>query len=119
MKKSKLNENELTKIVYDSVKKLMNEGLFRRTRMEGKPQKISDVLKGNGWKGSAVQNDGRTMVIKCYENNDAVFNFDSSLPFDQLVEDLNIYFQDKGSRIRATAMEEYNGEEGNFIKLVK
>ena len=119
MSKLKLNENEIVAIVYNATKKMLSEGLFRRTRPEGKPQKASDVIKGNGWKAVTADKGPNFLVLRCYKSNDAVFAVDESLPFEELVEDLNIYYQDKGVRTRAEGMEEYNGQAGCFIKVSK
>ena len=115
----KLNESELTQIVYKSVKKLLNEGLFHRTYPEGKPQNVADVIHGNGWKAYIKSKTPNEIIIRCYYDNDAWFPTDESLPFDELVKDINIYYEDKGVSVRAFPMEEYNGESGAFIALRK
>ena len=119
MDKLKLNESEITEIVYNATKKMLKEGLFRRTRPEGKPQNASDVITGNGWRAVIADRGTGFLVLKCYESNDAVFAFDESLPFNELVEDLKIYYQGKNSRTRVEGMEEYNGKQGYFIRISK
>lgn len=120
----KLNETQITKMVYESVRKILKEGIFTRTRPEGKPQNVADVIHGNGWKAYIKDKKMRNgkpveIIIRCYENNDAWFPTDESLPFEELVEDINIYYQGKGSSVRAYPMEEYNGIRGAFISLRK
>lgn len=112
----KLNENEIKNVVYSSVKKILNENLFYRTRPEGKPQKASDVITGNGWTARTVKKDENEITIRCYHNSDSLFGYDEPLPFDELVEDLNIYFEDKGSPLRAEGEET---EHGAFITVRK
>ena len=112
----KFNENEIKNVVYSAVKKVMNEGLFYRTRPEGKPEKASDVITGNGWTARTVSKENGCLVMRCYKNNDAILGTDDSLPFDELVEDLNIYFEDKGSPLRAEGKED---ESGAFITVRK
>lgn len=116
MQKTNFSESDLKTVVYESVKKILKEGLFNRTRMEGNPQKASDVIRGNGWSAKTVRKDANELVLRCYKNNDAVFATDDSLPFNELVEDLNIYFEDKGSPMRAFGEE---NEQGSLITIRK
>ena len=112
----KLNESEIQNVVYSAVKKIINEGILYRTRPEGKPQKASEVITGNGWIARTVKKDANSITMRCYTNSDSLFGFDEPLPFDELVEDLNIYFEDKGSPLRATGEETENGA---FITVKK
>jgi hypothetical protein len=109
----KLNESELSEVVYRAVKKTLNEmNLFHRTRFEGKPQKIQDVFKGNGWKCKKISKGQNELVVRCFKDNDAILGTDDSLPFDELVQDFNIYFEDKKSPVRAYGDDR---EDGAFI----
>lgn len=99
-------------------KKQLTEGLFSSPYMEGKPQKISDVFKGNGWKYRVIMRNPDNIIVRCYTDNNNLMRR-NYLPFEELVEDLNIYFQDKNSRCRAQGMEEYNGVQGAFISIMK
>jgi hypothetical protein len=110
----KLNEQELKTIVYDSVKNILKEGIFYRTRPEGKPKSASDVIKGNGWTARVVSKDANSVTIRCYTHSDSLFGMDDPLPFDELVEDLNIYYEDKGSPCRAEGQET---DKGAFITV--
>lgn len=120
MSKVQLNENQIAQIVYNSVKSILKEGLFNRTYREGKPKNAAEVINGNGWKGYIVDRNPNELVIRVYKNSDSILSsFDDVLPFEELVEDLNIYYEDKGAKCRAYGSEEYNGEQGAFITIRK
>lgn len=110
----KLDENEITKVVYEATKKALNEGFYYRTYPEGKPEKASDVITGNGWSARVVSKEPGKIVLKCHQNSDSWLALDDVLPFDELVEDLNIYYEDKGLPIRATGED---NDEGWFITV--
>lgn len=96
----------------------LNEiNFFRRKYWEGKPQKASDVLLGNNWTARIVEKEKGRIVIRCYRDGGSMFGHDDPLPFDELVEDLNIYYEDKGSPLRARGMDGYNGQEGSYIEI--
>ena len=115
-KRRKLTEADVTNMVYESVKKILNEGLFNRTYMEGKPQNLLDVLKGNGWGGNVVEKANGQIVLRVYTKSDAVFsNGDDSLSLEDLVEDVKIYYQDKGKNVSVSSTYDYNGQEGAFL----
>jgi hypothetical protein len=105
----KLNENEIKNVVYSSVKTLLKEGFLGRTMAEGKPEKASDVIRNNGWSVKVLSRNANEMVLRCFEHNDSWLGTNDSLPFNELVEDLNIYFEDKGSPLRAEGNEDENG----------
>lgn len=113
--KVKISEAGLKKIVYEATTRILSEGLFSRTRFEGKPQKASEVIIGNGWKPVVVSKDKDSITLRVYHNANCVLAFDEPLPFEELVEDLNIYFEGKNSPLRATGYE----EGGSFIKISK
>lgn len=115
----KLNESEVHEVVYGAVKKLLNEmNWFHREYREGKPEKASDVIRGNGWDGKVIAKNPGEMILSVRQDYDAVFpDFSESLPFEQLIEDLNIYYEDKGSPLRAESIEEYNGRGGYLIRI--
>ena len=115
----KLTESEVAKIVYGAVKKSLNEmNWFHRSYPEGNPQKASDVIRGNGWDGKVVSKKPNEMVLCVYQDSDAVFGDTSeSLPFEQLVEDLNIYYQSKGAHFKAESLDEYDGKGGYLIRV--
>ena len=121
MKKMKLNEEQVKNIVYESVKKIISEGLFHRTYREGKPNSASDVIKGNGWDGRVVNKTPSEITIRVYHNSDAVFgqSAEQVLPFEELIQDLNIYYEDKGAKCRAFGSEEFNGKSGSYITIKK
>ena len=112
----KLTESEVQSIVYEAVKKALNEGFMYRTRPEGKPKSAYDVIKGNGWGATTVDKDQRQIILRVFNNSDSWMRMDDPLPFEELVEDLNIYYEDKGSTCRAYG-EEKDG--GLFITIVK
>jgi len=121
MSKIELSENEIIGIVYAAAKKSLNEmNLLHRTYNEGKPQKASEVIRGNGWDGKVVSKQPGEMILDLHQSSDALIpDTSESLPFEQLVEDLNIFYQDNGLPLRATALENYNGQMGYFIKVIR
>jgi hypothetical protein len=114
-KNIKLTESEVAKIVSDATKKILSESFFHRTYREGKPQKISDVFLGNGWKPVTVAKDANSITVRVYKHVDS-FLYDEPLPFEELADDLNVYFEDKKSPCRATGWED---ENGSFVKITK
>jgi len=117
MEKINITENQLNKIISESITRHLNEFFGRKQQMPEKPQSASDVLKGNGWVYKVVSSKPGEKVIRCYVSNNSSFR--TALPFEELVEDLNIYYQDKGLPIKADGMEEYNGTEGAFMRVRK
>lgn len=118
--KATINISEMENVVYEAAKKILSESLFHRTYREGKPEKASDVIRGNGWDGVVVSKQPNEMIIRIHPESDAVFPDSSeSLPFEELVNDLNIYYEDKGVSARAEGMDEYNGRLGYFIRIKK
>lgn len=117
----KLTESEVANIVYGAVKKSLNEmNWFHREYQEGKPQKASDVIRGNGWDGNVVSKKPGEMVLLVRQDYDAVFpDTSESLPFDELVEDLNIFYQDNGKPFRAEGLDDYNGKYGYYIRVTR
>lgn len=115
-KKRKLTEADVTNMVYNSVKQLLKESLTHRTYMEGKPQNLFDELKGNGWGGNIVEKANGQLVLRVYKKSDAIFsNGDDSLSLEELVEDVKIYYQDKGKNVSVSSTYDYNGQEGAFL----
>lgn len=117
-KKQTLNRKEIEEIVYNSTMKLLKEGLFHRTYQEGAPKSAAEVIRGNGWDGYIADNKPNDKVIRVYKNSDAVFSAgDDCLPFEQLVEDLKIYYQDKGINCSVEPIEDYGGKKGSYIRI--
>ncbi len=110
-KNIELNASELTYIIKESVGQIL-EGIFsKKQNFPEKPQKASDVIRANGWTGKTVDKAPNMVVIRCYPDAPMW----KVLPFDDLVEDLNIYYQHKGVPCKATGLDEYNGQRGGFI----
>lgn len=110
----KLTESELKQVIYNATKKILSENFTHRTYWDGKPQKLSDVFIANGWKPVLISKDANSMTIRVYKHVDSVL-YDEPLPFEELVEDINIYFEDKGSPCRATG----NEEDGSYVIITK
>ena len=111
-------ETQIKNIVTECVKKIMNEGWFsKKSQMPEKPQSVNDVFKGNGWYYTVVDKVPGDFVVRCYVSNSSSLR--TALPFEELVEDVNIYYEDKGLPIKAEGMEEYNGTEGAFMRVRK
>lgn len=119
--KVNLSESEVQKIVYKTVKNAINEmNFFHREYREGKPEKAADVIRGNGWDGNVISKKPGEMIVKVRQDFDAIApDTSESLPFEQLVEDLNIFYEDKGSSLRAESLESFNGRYGYFIRISK
>lgn len=117
----KLTESEVAQVVYGAVKQALNEmNWFHREYREGKPEKASDVIRGNGWDGKVISKKPGEIILSVRQDYDAVFpDFSESLPFEELVEDLNIFYQDNGKQLRAEGLDDYNGRMGYFIKVSK
>ena len=112
-KKINISEEKLNSIISSSIKKHLDEGFLYRTRPEGKPQNLNDVIKGNGWKARLVSKTPEEMVLRLYRDSDSFLGYDDPLPFEELVEDINIYFEDKPSHLRASGY----FDNGSFIKI--
>lgn len=120
----KLTESEVKQVIYETVKKLLKESTvnemnwFHREYPEGKPQKASEVIRGNGWDGKVISKKPGEIVLSVRQDYDAVFpDFSESLPFEQLIEDLNIFYEDNGKPFKAESIEEYNGKGGYLIRV--
>lgn len=116
MAKFNLSENQLHTIISESIKKHLNEFFFNKKLPEN-PQTAADVLKTNGWIYKVVSSGPGEKIIRCYVSNNSSMR--TALPFEELVDKLNAYYQEKGSPIKADGMEEYNGTEGAFMRVRK
>lgn len=126
----KITEKDLTNLVKESVERILKEE-SRREKManesimnalqgsykEGKPTSIKDVINANGWMVyKTVRKDARGMVIAVCKHT-PMFRYDS-LDFNDLIEDLNIYFQDNNKSLVAKAVEDDNyNDRGELIEL--
>lgn len=97
----KVSEKQIEEMVYMSVKKALNESVFGDKfdgYKEGNPKKLKDVIIGDGW-GFTVQKlvqNGDSKECTIYQNPHG-----HSLSPKELVEDVNVYLEDKGYNMRA------------------
>jgi hypothetical protein len=112
-KKNKVTVDDVKKIVYESVKKIMKED---REYMEGNPQSVLDVLKSDGWNGRMVENSPNRKVVRVFTTSNEPFTVrGDSLDFEELVDDIRVYYSHKGLKVNVEGVEEYNGKQGAFI----
>ena len=119
----KLNESELKKIVAESVKIVLKESFIGGDNQFGdnvaqKAQSPSDVFRMNYWTGRTESKGNGELVLRCYTDNNsmATRNYPD---FEKVVNDLNQYYKLHGSKSIATAMDEFNGEPGEFLRINK
>ena len=112
----KLTPEEVLYIVNESVKGIINSGnLFQDNKLEGNPQSLKDVFYSDGWTAKSFGGG----VFQCFHNSND-FRTREYLPFEELVEDINIYFEDNNLPYVARAIDAPNGEDrGEFIKFFK
>lgn len=119
----KITEKDLTSLVKESVERILKEGNLMNTLQgsyrEGKPTSIKDVIIANGWAVyKTVRRNANGMVIAVCKHT-PMFRYDS-LDFEDLVEDLNIYFQNNNKNLVAIAAQDddYN-DRGELIEFKK
>ena len=118
-KKMKITEQELSNIVTTAVKKVLSESFhFRRPRPEGNPQKLADVIKADGWRATKTAQDATGFTLLFFRSGESFLGYDEPLSFEDLVEDIKIYLEDKHAPFRAESF--YGeGDNGSYIKFIK
>jgi len=108
-----ISEERLQQLISETIGDIIANKLggFR----EGQPQSIKDVILGNGWKLGRVQTpNANTKIVQVFSNYNPMGN---NLSVEELIEDLNIYFQD--NRKNMTASIAQGSGNGEFIQIVK
>lgn len=104
-----------------TLKKVINEGIWNAIKnyadrmgegdryKEGKPNTIDEVITGNGWKIHKVleKTPQRAVIAVCV--NRPLWREDA-LEYEELIDDLNVYFKDRGLNTVASALD--NSEYG-------
>ena len=87
--------------------------------MEGKPKNLRDVFFSDGWTYKKIQtNDKHNIIIQCFTNNNSLSTREY-LPFDELLDDINIFYEDTGGNYKAERIEPTdNQQKGEFVKIV-
>ena len=115
---NKVSLKDIKSIVYEATKRMLKEDILNREYPEGSPQKPSDVITGNGWTGETVSRSETELVLRVYKNSGSA-TFGDTMSLEELVDDLNTFYEHKNYQSRAESAEEYNGEEGSFIIVRK
>ena len=112
----KLTPNEVENIVSEAVKSIIKEGFwFKDNKLEGKPTNLKDLFYSDGWTFQRLPKG----VFKCFTNNNSLRTREY-LPFEELVEDVNIFFEDNNLQFIAKAIQAPEGEDrGSFFKVFK
>lgn len=132
-----LNDNILESIIKKTLTKVIKEDAFRpftedyfrnfkdkakefvtgREQLYDEPQTASQLLSADGWTGTTLEKLPNGLIIRCYTKNSS--GASQVLDFEELVDDLNYYYQKRNLPIQAKGMMEYKGEEGTFLQVTK
>lgn len=119
-----ITASELQYIVEESTKRLMAEGFWGDLKhrlknigfTEGTPNKISEVLKANGW---------NAFKVEVNTDNEKVFRIGwismigrDHLSYEELIEDINIFLEHNNKGWIASGMES-DGEQGELLKFTR
>lgn len=124
-----LTENKLRKIINEEAHKIVNEGFFNNLakkarefstgieELDGDPQSASQVMYADGWTGKTVSKDPNGIIIRCYAKTVGINSQVND--FEEMIDDLNNYYSSKHLPLYAEGFENYNNEEGLFLKVSK
>lgn len=88
-----------------------------REQLYDEPQSASQLMSADGWTGKILEKLPNGLIIRCYTKNSG--GASQVLDFEELVDDLNYYYQKRNLPIQAKGMMEYKGEEGAFLQVIK
>lgn len=88
-----------------------------REQLYDEPQSASQLMSADGWTGNTMEKLPNGLIIRCYTKSSGIAS--QVLDFEELIDDLNYYYQKRNLPIQAKGMMEYKGEEGAFLQVIK
>lgn len=112
-----ISENAFPENFFSNIKDKAKEFVTGREQLYDDPQTASQLMSADGWTGKTWEKLPNGLVVRCYTKSSGIAS--EVLDFEELVDDLNYYYQKKQLPLQAKGMLEYKGEEGAFLVVTK
>ena len=111
-----ITESQLKSIISNAANKAaskISDFMTGRPYPEGKPKRIIDVINADGWGLNREKLDKYTFSI----SPKVIGLLSNPLPIDELVEDINIYLEDSGSKYVCSGWQEEDDDISAYIRF--